>query len=122
MTRGAGRFYQAQWGLRSLPVQFGRSPPRQTQGIPKKRVTEGGARSHDDVVMEENEEVVRELSPDVTPYRKRSEPKKARRASYWDKDILGPENKENRRLEVVDAGNPKKTIEETKVFLDEDDE
>jgi hypothetical protein len=91
------------------------------QGIPKKRDREGGACSPDDVVMEENEEVFRELSPDVTPNRKRSEPKKARRASYWDKDILGLENKENGRFEVVYAEDPKKTIEETKMFLDEDD-
>jgi hypothetical protein len=58
-------------------------------GLPKKRTREGRAGSVDDVLMEQNEEVVRELSPDVTPYRKGSEPKRARRVSYWDKDILG---------------------------------
>jgi hypothetical protein len=122
MTRGAGRFYRAQGGLRRVPVQFCSSPPRQVQGIPKKRTREGGPCSLDDVVMGENEEVFKELSPDVTPYRKRSEPKKARRASYWDKDILVPTNKENGRLEVVDAESPKKTTEEAEMSLERDEE
>jgi hypothetical protein len=123
MTRGAGRFYGAQGALPRIPVQFGSSPPRGAQGIPKKRVREGEPRSLDDVVMEENEEVVKELSPNITPYRKGFEPKRARRVSYWDKDILGPENKENGRLEdVVDAGSPKEANEESEMWMDKDDD
>jgi hypothetical protein len=40
------------------------------QRIPKKRMREGGRCSLEEVVMQLNEEVVKELSPNVTPYRK----------------------------------------------------
>jgi hypothetical protein len=37
---------------------------------------------------------------------------------YWDKDILGPENKENVRVEeAVDAVSPKAAIEEIATLL-----
>jgi hypothetical protein len=82
----------------------------------------GGPGSLDDVPMEANEEFIRELSPDVTPYRKGSAPKKARRISYWDIDIWGPENKENARFEeAVDAGSPKKATEEMEMSLNKVD-
>lgn len=122
MTRGAGRFYGVQGEFRSMPVQFGSSPPRPVQGLPKKRTRDGGPGSPDDVAMEANEEYVRELSPDVTPYRKGSEPKKARRVSYWDRDILGLENKKNARFEnVVDATNSKRETKEMEMLLDKVD-
>jgi hypothetical protein len=47
-----------------------------------------GRRGFDGMVIQTNE-VVKELSPNVTPYRKGSEPKRPRRSSYWDKDIVG---------------------------------
>jgi hypothetical protein len=103
-------------------MQFGSSPPRRVQGLPKKRMRNGGPGSLDDVLMEANEEFIRELSPDVTPHRKGSEPKKARRISYWDRDIWGPKNKENARFEeAVDAGSPKKATEEMEMSLNKDD-
>ena len=49
---------------------------------------EGGRRGFDGVAMQTNG-VVKELSPNVTPYRKGREPKRSRRSSYWDKDIMG---------------------------------
>lgn len=42
----------------------------------------------EDVVMVDRE-AIHELSPNVTPYRKGAEPKRARSVSYWDQDIVG---------------------------------
>jgi hypothetical protein len=90
MTRSRGRYCGVRFDQGRRPLQSGSSLPRVAQGIPKKRMREGGGgrRGFDGVVMQTNE-VVKELSPNVTPYRKGSEPKRPRRSSYWDKDIMG---------------------------------
>jgi hypothetical protein len=84
---------------------------------------DGGSGSLGDVLMEANQEYIGELSPDVTLYRKGSEPKKARRVSYWDRDIfLGPENNTNARFdEAIVATSSKRATEEMERALDKDD-
>ena len=109
MTGNAGKYYAAQFAQGRRLLQLGSGPPRVAQGIPKKRMREGG-RSLEGAVMQINEEVVKELSPNVTRYRKGSEPKRPRRSSYWDKDIMGIENKTDGRVEdAVDVGSPKES-------------
>ena len=88
MTRSMSRYCGVRFDQGKRPLQSGSSPPRVAQGMPKKRMREGGCRGFDGVIMQTNE-VVKELSPNVTPYRKGSGPKRPRRSSYWDKDIMG---------------------------------
>lgn len=108
MTGSMGSYYGAQFTQGRRPLQFSSSPPRVAQGIPKKRTREGGRCSLEGAVMQINDEVVKELSPNVTPYRKGREPKRLRRSSYWDKDITGIENKTDGRVEDgVEVGSPK---------------
>jgi hypothetical protein len=108
MTGSVGRYYRAQFTQGRRPLQFGSSPPRVAQGIPKKRMREGGRCSL--------EGVVKELSPNVTPYRKGREPKRPRRSSYWDKDIMGTENKTDGRVEdAVDVGSPKQANKDRQI-------
>ena len=117
MTRSMGRYYGVRFGQGRRPLQFGSSPPRVAQGIPKKRMREGGRRGFDGVVMQINE-VVKELSPDVTPYRKGNEPKRPRRSSYWDKDIMDIENKADGRVEdAADVGSPKQANKDRQIFV-----
>ena len=123
MTGSVGRYYGAQFTQGRRPPQFGSSPPRVAQGIPKKRMREGGRCSLEGAVMQINEEVVTELSPNVTPYRKGREPKRPRRSSYWDKDIMGIENKTDRRVEdAVDVGSPKEANKDRQILPDKNDE
>jgi hypothetical protein len=92
------------------------------QGLPKKRMRDRGPGSLDDVLKEANQEYIGELSRDVTLYRKGSEPMKARRVSYWDRDILGPENNTNAGFdEAIDATNSKRATEKMERSLDKDD-
>jgi hypothetical protein len=71
--------------------------------------------------MQINEEVVKEPSPNVTPYRKGREPKRPRRNSYWDKDIMGIENKTGRRVEdAVDVESPKEA-KDRQILSDKND-
>jgi hypothetical protein len=89
------------------------------QGLPKKRTRDGWPGSLDDVLKEANQEYIGELSRDVTLYRKGSEPMKARRVSYWDRNILGPENNTNAGFdEAIDATSSKRATEEMEGALD----
>jgi hypothetical protein len=66
---------------------------------------------------------VKELSPDVTPYRKGNEPKRPRRSSYWDKDIMDIENKADGRVEdAADVGSPKQANKDDRYLWDKNDE
>jgi hypothetical protein len=119
MMGSVGGYYGAQFTQGRRPLQFGSSPPRVAQGIPKKRMRERGRCSLEGVVMQINGEVVKELSPNVTPYRKGREPKRPRRSSYWDKDIMGIENKTDRRVEdAVDVGSPKEANKNKRILPD----
>ena len=123
MTGSVGRHYAAQFTQGRRLLQFGSSPPRVAQGIPKKRMREGGRRNLEGAVMQINEEVVKELSPNVTRYRKGSEPKRPRRSSYWDKDIMGIESKTDGRVEhAVDVGSPKESNKDRQVLPEKNDE
>jgi hypothetical protein len=123
MTGSVGRYYGAQFTQGRRLLQFGSSPPRVAQGIPKKRMREGGRCSLEGAVMQINEEVVKGLNPNVTPYRKGREPKRPRRSSYWDKDIMSIENKTDGRVEeAVDVGSPKEPNKDRQILLDKDDE
>ena len=114
MTHGVGKYYGVRFGQSSRPVQFGSSPPRPMTAIPKKRMSDPGRRGAEDVILEADAEDLQELSPNVTPYRKGREPKRPRRKSYWDKDILKIEDKENHAV----AGD---AHEESEMLLDKDD-
>jgi hypothetical protein len=122
MTKGQGRFCRVQGRYRSTLVHFGSSPLRHTQGLPKKRTRDGGPGSLDDVLKEANQEYIGELSRDVTQYRKGSEPMKARRVSYWDRDILGLENNTIAGFdEAIDTTSSTRATEEMERALDKDD-
>jgi hypothetical protein len=66
MTRSMGRYCGIRFDQGRRPLQFGSSHPRVAQGIPQKRMREGGRRGFDGVAMQTNG-VVKELSPNVTP-------------------------------------------------------
>ena len=122
MTKGQGKFCRVQGKYRSTLVQFGSSPPRHIQGLPKKRTRDGWPSSLDDVLKEANQDYIGEVSRDVTLYRKGSEPMKARRVSYWDRNILGLENNTNAGFdEAVDATSSKGATEEMEGALDKND-
>jgi hypothetical protein len=74
------------------------------------------------VLKEANQDYIGEVSRDVTLYRKGSEPMKARRVSYWDRNILGLENNTNAGFdEAVDATSSKGATEEMEGALDKND-
>ena len=123
MTQGAGWYYGIRFGQSSRLVQSGSSPPRGGQGTPKKRMSDGDHPGIGDVIMEEAGKVVKELSPNVTPYRKVREPKRARSVSYWDNDILGGANKENVRVEdAVNGKRPGGADEDREMLLEKNHE
>ena len=64
ITQGIGRYCGVRIGQGGRAVQFGSSPPRPGQGVPRKRPSNEDYPSIEDHIMEEDGKVVKELSPE----------------------------------------------------------